>query len=59
MEQNTQLKQYSEQQYTLAELMLTHGFSIAAVARVTRMSIDIVEKISSGKSMHEFSMDNE
>jgi hypothetical protein len=56
VQQNTQLKQYSEEQYIYAELLLTHGFSISAVARIARMSVDTVEKLSAGKVMHEIQM---
>lgn len=44
-----QLRKYTYQQYALAELMLTNGgFSYSAIARVTRMSVDMVEKIGRG-----------
>lgn len=43
------LKKYTLEQYELAEMMLTHGFSILATARVCRMSNDAVQKLSDGE----------
>lgn len=46
-------RKYSDEQYALAELMLTHGFTIEATARVTRISVDMIMKLSSGAVMFE------
>src|SRR5689334_9903450 len=50
------LRTYSEEQYVYAELLLTHGFTPAVVARLARMTRAAVQKISDGKSMHEIEM---
>lgn len=47
------LRKYAPEQYALAELMLTHGFSVRSVARVTCMSEGAVMKISAGDIMWE------
>lgn len=59
MEQKHQNRKYSNEQYALAELMLTHGYSVRATARVCRMSEGIVMKLSAGDIMHDIVIYND
>lgn len=49
-------RKYSDEQYALAEMMLTHGFSITQTARVTRMPESTITTLSRGDIMFEIEL---